>query len=157
MHSLRGIPGYDEQAFITAHNAPPPTSVRIHPLKGAELFAGLPAVPWCPWGRYLPERPLFTADPLFHAGAYYVQEASSMLLCHLWQHIMAGREGMRVLDLCAAPGGKSTLLASMLDERSLLIANDVIRSRAGILDESITRWGYTNTWVTSNDAATLAE
>jgi 16S rRNA C967 or C1407 C5-methylase (RsmB/RsmF family)/NOL1/NOP2/fmu family ribosome biogenesis protein len=152
---LRAVPGFDEGAFLAAHSLPPPVSVRLHPLKGAGLWPQALRVPWCPEGRYLPERPLFTADPLFHAGAYYVQEASSMLLHHLWQHIMAPLSGpqwgLRVLDLSAAPGGKSTLLASLLDERSLLIANDVIRSRATILDESMTRWGYTNTWVTSND------
>lgn len=74
-----------------------------------------------------------------------------MLLYHLWQQIIGKSGGKRVLDLCAAPGGKSTLLASLLDDKSLLISNDVIRSRASILDESMTRWGYINTWVTSND------
>ncbi len=151
LDELQGIPEFNEAAFIAAHGEPPPVSVRLHPRKGASLWAEAPSVPWCPEGRYLPERPLFTADPLFHAGAYYVQEASSMLLHHLWREAVDGAKGLRVLDLCAAPGGKSTLIASLLDDKSLLIANDVIRSRATILDESLTRWGYTNAWVTSND------
>jgi 16S rRNA C967 or C1407 C5-methylase (RsmB/RsmF family)/NOL1/NOP2/fmu family ribosome biogenesis protein len=151
LQSLDGVPGYDESAFRDAHNQAAPTSIRLHPIKGKGLFADAPAVPWHPDGRYLSTRPLFTADPLFHAGAYYVQEASSMLLHHFWQQLFEGRKSLRVLDLCAAPGGKSTLLASVLDPHSLLICNDAIRSRATILDENITRWGYTNTWVTSND------
>jgi 16S rRNA C967 or C1407 C5-methylase (RsmB/RsmF family)/NOL1/NOP2/fmu family ribosome biogenesis protein len=120
-------------------------------VKGADLFEDFPAVPWCPDGRYLPERPVFTLDPLFHAGAYYVQEASSMVLQYLWLHFMEGRRGLRVLDLCGAPGGKSTLIAAVLDRESLLVSNEVIRSRATILEENITRWGYANNWVTSND------
>jgi 16S rRNA C967 or C1407 C5-methylase (RsmB/RsmF family) len=134
LQSLSGIPGYDEAAFLHAHNKQAPTSIRLHPIKGAGLFPDAQQVPWHPDGRYLSERPLFTADPLFHGGAYYVQEASSMLLHHFWQHLFEGRKSLRVLDLCAAPGGKSTLLASLLDNRSLLICNDAIRSRATILD-----------------------
>jgi len=151
LDSLSQVPGFDAADFIAAHELPAPISVRLHPVKGQGLLTDQPTIPWCPQGHYLSQRPVFTIDPLFHAGAYYVQEASSMILDYLWRNVMAGREGLRVLDLCAAPGGKSTLLASLLDEQSLLISNDVIRSRATILDESMTRWGYTNTWVTSND------
>lgn len=151
LSDLQGTPGFNEAAFLQAHETAAPTSVRLHPLKGADLFPNAEQIPWHPQGRYLAERPLFTADPLFHAGAYYVQEASSMLLHHFWKQLFEGQKGLRVLDLCAAPGGKSTLLASELDQHSLLICNDAIRSRATILDENITRWGYTNTWVTSND------
>lgn len=151
LQSLRGTPGFDEAAFLHAHEGVAPTSIRLHPIKGNGLFEQAVKIPWHPDGRYLAERPLFTADPLFHAGAYYVQEASSMLLHHMWMHLFEGKKRLRVLDLCAAPGGKSTLLASELDAQCLLICNDAIRSRASILDENITRWGYTNTWVTSND------
>jgi 16S rRNA C967 or C1407 C5-methylase (RsmB/RsmF family)/NOL1/NOP2/fmu family ribosome biogenesis protein len=151
LKDLQATPGFNEAAFIRAHEIAAPTSIRLHPVKGKGLFQEAEKIPWHPDGHYLPERPLFTADPLFHAGAYYVQEASSMLLHYFWQQIFEGRSHLRVLDLCAAPGGKSTLLASASDSHSLLICNDAIRSRAGILDENITRWGYTNTWVTSND------
>ncbi|MBZ0099994.1 MAG: RsmB/NOP family class I SAM-dependent RNA methyltransferase, partial [Taibaiella sp.] len=92
-----------------------------------------------------------TTDPLYHAGAYYVQEASSMFLSQVIQQLIPERNNLRVLDLCAAPGGKSTLIASLLEKDSLLISNEVIRTRASILEENITRWGYMNTWVTSND------
>src|SRR6478752_743103 len=100
---LHTVPQFNEEAFVAAHDTAPPVSVRLHPRKGSGLWPGMAQVPWCAEGRYLPERPLFTADPLFHAGAYYVQEASSMLLHHLWNHIMEGQQSLRVLDLCAAP------------------------------------------------------
>lgn len=113
-------------------------------------------MPWCSSGRYLDARPVFTLDPAFHAGAYYVQEASSMFLHHILKEIGADRDGVRVLDLCAAPGGKSTLIASVLDSSSLLISNEVIRSRATILAENAVRWGYMNHWVVSNDPRDFA-
>jgi 16S rRNA C967 or C1407 C5-methylase (RsmB/RsmF family)/NOL1/NOP2/fmu family ribosome biogenesis protein len=151
LQHLQEVPGFDEQAFIAAHQSPAPTSVRVHPLKDRLQHQGLPQVPWCKEGCYLPERPVFTVDPLFHAGAYYVQEASSMFLDAVMRQLFPDNSGLRVLDLCAAPGGKSTLLASWLAADSLLVSNEVIRPRASILEENMTRWGYMNTWVTSND------
>lgn len=151
LQDLQGIPGFNEQAFVAAHMQPPPVSVRINGAKDIGLFAGNEEIPWCNGGVYLPERPVFTLDPSYHAGAYYVQEASSMFLDHMLRHLLEGNAGLRVLDLCAAPGGKSTLLASLLDKDSLLISNEVIRTRASILEENMTRWGHMNTWVTSND------
>ncbi|MBE2290650.1 MAG: RNA methyltransferase [Chitinophagaceae bacterium] len=148
---LSKLAGFDEQAFRAAHDQRPPVSVRLHPVKGDGVFANEEVVLWCTGGRYLPERPVFTLDPAYHAGAYYVQEASSMFLAQLLQQAIAGRTNLRVLDLCAAPGGKSTLIASMLDPESLLVSNEVIRTRASILEENMSRWGYMNTWVTSND------
>jgi 16S rRNA C967 or C1407 C5-methylase (RsmB/RsmF family)/NOL1/NOP2/fmu family ribosome biogenesis protein len=151
LDSLQPVPGLDIAALEAAHREAPPVSVRLHPVKGGDRFKDLPQVPWCPDARYLPQRPLFTADPAFHAGAYYVQEASSMLLHHFWNELLGEKTGLRVLDLCGAPGGKSTLIASLLDSKSLLVSNEVIRSRAGILEDNMVRWGYTNSWVTSND------
>ena len=93
---------------------------------------------WCDTGYYLPERLSFTFDPLFHAGAYYVQEASSMFLEQVIRsHV---KTPVRCLDLCAAPGGKSTHLAACLPEGSLLVSNEVIRSRSHILAENIAKW-----------------
>lgn len=149
--SLQSVPGFETDAFVAAHNLPAPTSLRRHKVKGVDVFTDMPSVPWCPDACYLPHRPVFTLDPLFHAGAYYVQEASSMLLHFLWQQVLNNRKALRVLDLCAAPGGKSTLVSSLLDEESLLVSNEVIRSRATTLEENMTRWGYANNWVTSND------
>lgn len=151
LQQLRSIQGFVEPAFVAAHQTVAPTSVRINPAKNIGLFKENERVPWCSNGVFLPERPVFTLDPAFHAGAYYVQEASSMFLHHLFKVVVGDKKDLRVLDLCAAPGGKSTLIASLLDQESLLISNDVIRSRATILEENMTRWGHMNTWVTSND------
>ena len=108
-------------------------------------------VPWCDSGCYLPERPSFTMNPLFHSGAFYVQEASSMFVEQAVRKCVGGP--VRVLDLCAAPGGKSTHLLSLLPEGSLLVANEIIRSRANILRENIIKWGRANVIVTNDTPA----
>ena len=151
---MRDLLGDEAEAFFAALSSPSPVSVRQNPRKESRLPAGVTAqVAWCPWGRYLSERPSFTADPLFHAGCYYVQEASSMFL---WQAVAAavkvlGDRPLTVLDLCAAPGGKSTLLCDALPEGSLLVANEIIRQRANVLAENLTKWGYPRLIVTSAD------
>jgi NOL1/NOP2/sun family putative RNA methylase len=162
IQSLRGTAGFDEASFMQAHTSDEKvTSIRFNPVKFSvfsQQYATesleLPianAVPWCPYGQYLSKRPSFTFDPLFHAGLYYVQEASSMFLWQVLQQTIGGHTtGLKILDLCAAPGGKSTLLASYFDE-GLVVANEVIKSRANILVENITKWGYPNTVVTNND------
>lgn len=128
-----------------------PVSVRLNPLKPAGT---LPAeaereVPWCANGRYLKERPKFTYDPLLHAGCYYVQEAASMFVEQAWRTITSDFVPTRLLDLCAAPGGKSTLWRSLLPEGALLVANEPIRQRAQILNENLTKWGHPDVVCTS--------
>jgi 16S rRNA C967 or C1407 C5-methylase (RsmB/RsmF family)/NOL1/NOP2/fmu family ribosome biogenesis protein len=151
LRDLQSVKGFDEAALTAAHQQPAVTSVRLNPFKPADVFATTEQVPWCGNGRYLSIRPSFTLDPYFQAGTYYVQEASSMFLDHMMRSLLPERDNLRVLDLCAAPGGKSTLIASLLGTNSLLISNEVIRTRASILEENMTRWGHVNTWVTSND------
>ncbi|WP_157977094.1 methyltransferase RsmF C-terminal domain-like protein [Taibaiella helva] len=152
---LSPVPGgglLDSDALLQAHEQPAITSIRLNPGKPSPAFEDNAAVPWfAPGGRYLDQRPVFTLDPLFHAGAYYVQEASSMFAGHAFRSLVDRQGPIRVLDLCAAPGGKSTLLASLLQENDLLIANEVIQPRAAILAENLTRWGQMNTWVSNND------
>ncbi|MBR3092649.1 MAG: RsmF rRNA methyltransferase first C-terminal domain-containing protein [Bacteroidaceae bacterium] len=126
-----------------------PVSIRINPMKWQRAMTD-ERVPWCETGFYLPKRPAFTFDPMFHAGCYYVQEASSMFLERILKQYV--KEPSVVLDLCAAPGGKSTLALSCLPEGSLLVSNDPVRSRANILMENIIKWGYPNSVVTSNYA-----
>ncbi len=125
-------------------------SVRFNPYKLAERPEG-EGVPWNRYGFYLAERPRFTLDPLFHAGVYYVQEASSMFLEHIYRSLFGEGERLRILDLCAAPGGKSTLLATAAGLESVVVANEVIRARALTLADNIRKWGLGNVAVTSND------
>jgi 16S rRNA C967 or C1407 C5-methylase (RsmB/RsmF family)/NOL1/NOP2/fmu family ribosome biogenesis protein len=115
-------------------------SVRLNPDKPTAAFAGLRAVPWCPEGRLLPNRPEFITDPLWQAGAFYVQDAASMAVGQVAAHFLEGHE-TAVLDLCAAPGGKSTHLASVVPDGCLLVSNEVIKSRQGVLRENLMRWG----------------
>jgi len=152
IESLNGIKGFDRAAFEAVHlSGGQVTSVRINPAKDKWVGDKGQPVPWCPIGFYLSQRPSFTLDPVFHAGAYYVQEASSMFLWQvLHQTIGTATNGLKVLDLCAAPGGKSTLLASYFAD-GLVVSNEVIKSRASILVENITKWGSGNVVVTNND------
>jgi 16S rRNA C967 or C1407 C5-methylase (RsmB/RsmF family)/NOL1/NOP2/fmu family ribosome biogenesis protein len=108
-------------------------------------------VPWSQFGFYLKDRPSFTFDPLFHAGCYYVQEASSMFLEQAFKQLVDLAQPLKVLDLCAAPGGKSTHIQSLISPDSLLISNEIIRSRNNILVDNITKWGCSNVIVTNND------
>ena len=148
----RALLGNEFDSFEAALQADVPVSIRINEKKGAPIpAADTPdnRVAWCDTGYYLPERLSFTFDPLFHAGAYYVQEASSMFLEQVIRsHV---KTPVRCLDLCAAPGGKSTHLAACLPEGSLLVSNEVIRSRSHILAENIAKWGNPNCVVTNND------
>ncbi len=138
------------EAFMMALNEATPTSIRINPLKHhAQL--DLEKVKWCPSGYYLDQRPIFTLDPAFHAGAYYVQEASSMFVHHVLKEVLGDRKDIKVLDLCAAPGGKSTLIASFLSGQGLLVANEVIKNRAYTLKYNLSKEGFHNVVVTNND------
>ena len=156
IRSLKNLNGFDEEAFKQVHQSGGQiTSVRINPFKltGSKIppLGGGGAVPWSSNGYYLPERPSFTLDPLFHAGAYYVQEASSMFLEYAMKQTIDLSKPIKVLDLCAAPGGKSTLIQSIISKESLLVSNEVIKTRVNILSENITKWGAANVIVTNND------
>ena len=136
-------------AFEKALREESPVSIRLNPLKTNSGLFGQEQVPWCKNGYYLQDRPAFTFDPRFHAGAYYVQEASSMFLDHvIRQHII---RPVRYLDLCAAPGGKTTLALSALPEGSLVVCNEIVRNRAHVLAENIIKWGNPYCIVTNND------
>jgi len=179
LSSLEGVAGFDAASFEAVHaSGRQVTSVRLNPAKwqgggdvsgvrrGDEDSSGawrgdagmqvqMKKIPWSSWGYYLSERPSFTFDPLFHAGAYYVQEASSMYLEQALRQTVELSRPLKVLDLCAAPGGKSTLIQSILPEDSLLVSNEVIRSRAGVLQENMIKWGAAGVVVTNNDPADL--
>lgn len=136
-------------AFENALQQLAPTSIRIN--DKMDYMPSAEKVAWCDKGYYLNERPLFTADPLFHAGVYYVQEASSMFLSQVVEQHFPDAD--TVLDLCAAPGGKSTLLSQYLHRNCLLVSNEIVRNRAYILAENLAKWGNQNTLVTNNDPA----
>lgn len=136
--------------FLSALTQEPPVSIRINPNKAAPVKTD-GGVPWTEFGKYLDSRPAFTFDPLFHSGCYYVQEASSMFLEQAFRQVVDLNKAITVLDLSAAPGGKSTHILSLLNANSLLVSNEVIRSRASILNENIIKWGCSNVIVTNND------
>ncbi|PPL01805.1 methyltransferase RsmF C-terminal domain-like protein [Parapedobacter indicus] len=155
---LGNLAGFDTDAFEAVHEQEGGiTSIRVNPDKPqvSPPASGDP-VPWCNTGYYLSERPVFTLDPLFHAGCYYVQEASSMFLAHAIRELMLDKQPLIALDLCAAPGGKSTLLNTYLHPDSLLIANELIKSRVTVLADNLVRWGHPNTVVTNNDPSAFA-
>ncbi|MFD2515728.1 rRNA methyltransferase [Pontibacter locisalis] len=147
---MEQILGSSFKNFEAALDQPAPISIRLN---SSKIFTepDLPKVPWANNAFYLPERPQFTLDPLFHAGSYYVQEASSMFLEQALKQQVDLEQPLRVLDLCGAPGGKTTHLASLISEDSLLVANEVIKNRASILAENVAKWGSGNVVVTNND------
>ena len=151
MTSLLGDHEFEE--FQKAIEGERITSIRTNERKVISEVSNATIVPWCSNGFYLDNRPIFTMDPLFHAGCYYAQEASSMFVEQAvrqhWNEM--DEEEPLFLDLCAAPGGKSTLLASLLNGKGWLVCNEVMKSRMGILDENITKWGAPNVTVTNND------
>lgn len=138
----------DYLQFCRALKSDPPVSVRTNPLKRAAKVAGARPVPWCSTGFYLSDRPTFTFDPLFHAGTYYVQEASSMFLEQVLRQYVT--RPVVMLDLCAAPGGKSTLARTVLPSGSVLVSNEVMRARAQVLAENCIKWGHPQVVVTQN-------
>ncbi|MPR34299.1 RNA methyltransferase [Cytophagaceae bacterium SJW1-29] len=137
--------------FAETLSTEPPVSIRLNPDKPGYDASELAKVPWHPDGYYMPERPVFTLDPVFHAGGYYVQEASSMVLHEVLTQLVPSKYPLRILDLCAAPGGKSTLLASWMPPGSLLLANEVIRGRVNVLKDNLARWGHPDTFTCSYD------
>lgn len=158
LKSLQETFDVHEEDFLAVHKSSEDrTSIRLNPDKPFyEDPANSSQIPWCENGRYLENRPIFTLDPFFHAGCYYVQEASSMFVSHIIKSLSLEKSALVALDLCAAPGGKSTLLSSELHLESLLISNEIIKSRAGVLSDNISKWGKGNTIVSNNDPKTFS-
>ena len=150
------------ERYLQSFEEEPPVSIRLNPEKMADgswqMAVSHEQVPWCRNAYYLKQRPQFTMDPLLHAGCYYVQEAASMFLDEVLRqmhnafvnHEPSAIRPLTSLDLCAAPGGKSTLLRAALPKDCVLYSNEPIRNRANILLENVTKWGYENHLVTNN-------
>lgn len=160
IEQMRPLLGAELDLFLQALQTDRETSVRVNDKLPFEQLgvlhqAGLDEVPWCPDGYYVKQRPQFTLDPMLHAGCYYVQEASSMIIDEVLAQLV--RPDSIVLDMCAAPGGKSTNISQHLGTEGLLISNEVVRQRVFILSENIQKWGNGNTIVTHNQARAFGD
>lgn len=161
MHHLLGD---DADNFFEAMLEAPSVAVRINSRKPCHSFDGGQRVPWCEHGYYLQHRPVFTLDPLLHAGCYYVQDPSSMIYEKVVETLVGQFRkesvfplNLSVLDLCAAPGGKTTAMINALPDGSHITANEFISKRAGVLRENLIKWGYPAVRVTNRDTASFAE
>lgn len=143
------LPDECESLFTAITTTEPSVSIRVNDRRGVCLDDGVEArVPWCKLGRYLNERIPFTFDVDFQTGRYYVQDASSMFIHHVIRHLV--KQPVRYLDLCAAPGGKTTTAISALPSDSLVVANEIMNARARVLRENIVKWGSPRCVVTNN-------
>ena len=147
--------GPEADAYLAALGRPPAVGVRLHGAKGVRAPVAATPVPWHPRGYTLPARPNFTLDPLLHAGAYYVQEPSSMAVYAALATVQRSARPLRILDVCAAPGGKSTLLADWKRPADLLLANEVVPARRATLLENLRKWGAPGCYVGGTAAEDL--
>ena len=147
----------EAESLFAALDSVSPVAVRLNPAKCGEegVWSSGEAIAWSKNGRKLKERPSFTLDTAFHAGAYYVQEAASQFI----DYIIAGEElqGKRVLDMCSAPGGKTTIYSTAVGEEGLVVANEYVRSRANVLADNVRKWGMGNVLVTNNAPEHIAQ
>ena len=146
LRRMKTMLGGEYEAFIKSLDDDVPVSLRINPLKHTSAFEDNEKISWCQQGRFLNNRPDFIFDPLIHAGAYYVQEASSMF----FPHAIDFSKDLKILDLCAAPGGKTTLLLSLMSDKSMLVSNEIVGKRASILYENICKWGDSKVIISNN-------
>lgn len=149
--------GTESVPLLESLHTAPSVAVRVNKLKSEasppEVICGCDRVPWAKRGYRLPERPNFTLDPQLHQGRYYVQEPASMFIGAVVEYI-SSREGeiaLRMLDMCAAPGGKTWAAGDALPPGSLVVANEFVPRRASILCENIQKWGAPNVVVTQGD------
>lgn len=153
---LEELLGEESKELLRALDEEPVVSVRLNKRKKGAEFPTSERVPWCENGFYLKERPEFIFDPLLHVGAYYVQEAASMVyekvVAELHKSLSPSLEPIRILDLCAAPGGKTTAMINALPDGCEIIANEYSLKRVGALKENLERWGYPGAKVTNRDS-----
>ncbi|MFI3305266.1 MAG: rRNA cytosine-C5-methylase [Rikenellaceae bacterium] len=161
VEQLKSNLGVEEAAeLVAALDGESPTSIRVNPYKmtsSPEGCCGVERVGWSRYGFYLAERPYFTYESAFHAGAYYVQEASSQFVGHILASASEDLAGARILDTCAAPGGKTTLYSTLVGLDGLVVAGEINRSRASVLADNVRRWGLGNVVVVNGDASQLSQ
>lgn len=162
---IRDLLGEEAEDFFLAMHHAPEVSVKLNRRKSTDSrelgYSGIEPVKWCKSGYYLPERPVFTLNPLLHAGVFYVQDASSMIYEAIVERIvpMAFDTGKApaVADLCAAPGGKTTSIINALPDTAFVLANEFMPARARILKENLFKWGYPEIMITNSPVAKIAE
>ncbi len=147
----------EAERLFSALDSASPVAVRLNPAKCGEVgvWSDGEAIAWSKNGRKLKERPSFTLDTAFHAGAYYVQEAASQFIDHIVSH--EDLQGKRVLDMCSAPGGKTTIYSTAVGRDGLVVANEYVRQRANILADNVRKWGMGNVLVTNNAPEHIAQ
>ena len=156
IEQLRGLlPDESEKLASVITSSEPSVAVRVNNARGVAVPQGARLVPWCAQGFYTDGRPAFTFDCDWHAGRYYVQDASSMFIAHVIRHLVDGP--VRYLDLCAAPGGKTTAAMQALPQGSLTVANEIVPPRARVLADNVIRWGDPRCVVTSNAPAQIGK
>ena len=136
------------EPWLLSLDQSPEASVRLNPQKCKVVFENSVPVLWCASGRHLGDHPLFAADPFYHGGVYYPQESSSMILAWVLEQLQFDESGIDALDVAAAPGGKTLILADFLRDKGRVIANEMDSRRCSILEENISRWGCDNVIVT---------
>lgn len=164
INQMRNLLGEDCDSFLAAMNQPPSVSIKLNRRKNNNPdicgYEGLTPVKWCQSGYYLPERPVFTLNPLIHAGVFYVQDASSMIYEAVTEKIVPmaldTANPLRVLDLCAAPGGKTTSMINALPDGTTIVANEFVGTRATVLKENLMKWGYPDIIVTNSPTSRFA-
>ncbi len=154
LENMTTLLGNEALMYFEALHSSPSTSIRLNPLKSENELSLSHPVAWCENAFYLSSRPIFTTDPFFHAGHYYVQEASSMIIDVLIRSLNLSRQ-LDVLDMCAAPGGKSTLLSSYLGTTGFLHCHEFDYARALSLKHNILKWGNPNVAVTTGPLVNL--
>ena len=156
LEQLRGLlPDEWDRLAGAITSSEPSVAVRVNAARGVAVPDGARRVPWCDQGFYTEGRPSFTFDPDWHAGRYYVQDASSMFISHVIRHFV--HDPVRYLDLCAAPGGKTTAAIQALPPQSLVVANEIVPPRARVLADNVIRWGSPRCVVTSNAPAQIGK
>ena len=159
LEAMERLLGDEYQEFLDSYDLPRRNGLRVNRLKvGAGEFEGhapfaLERIPWTDNGYYVDWRNMPARHPYYNAGVYYLQEPSAMAPAQ----ILPVQPGDRVLDLCAAPGGKATELGARLDGRGLLVANEISSARARALLRNIEVFGIRNALVTNESPARLAE